>query len=108
MKIGDINKNYVFSTEIKLDENEFIKLREPNINELENMNQASEENRLNELGKLFPLCLVDHSFKKNDDDNKKASNEEVYNELRKSSSLFLDIISIWFENIPFQSRLKKK
>jgi hypothetical protein len=108
MKLNEINSNYIFYTEIELSEGEFIKLREPSIEELDGMNKAEDKERINELSKLFPICLVDHSFKKNDDDNKKASNEEVYKELRQSSSLFMEIITIWMNSLPFNKRLKKK
>jgi hypothetical protein len=108
MKLNEINNNYVFYTKIPLGENDFVKLREPSISELDGMNKADEKNRLSELEKLFPLCLVDHSFTKNDDTNKKASNEEVYTELRKSGSLFMEIISNWMADLPFNNRLKKE
>jgi hypothetical protein len=109
MKIGDINKNYVFSTTIELEgENEFVKLREPTVQEIGDLNKVDEKDQIQELGKIFPACIIDHSFKKNDDDNKKASNEEVYKELQKSGSLMIDILSIWANSLPLNCRLQQK
>jgi hypothetical protein len=106
MNLNEVRDKYVFFTEIDLDNGEFIKLREPNINELNEMNKAEDNEKINCLSKLFPACLVDHSFKKNDD--KKASNEEVFKSLQESGSLFTEIIGTWMESIPFNSRLQKK
>jgi hypothetical protein len=106
MNLNDIQKNYVFYTEIDLGDGEFIKLREPNTNELNNLNKAAADNRIEELSKLFPICLVDHSFK--NEDGTPAKNEEVYKEIKNSSSLFLEIITFWMENLPFNLRLKKE
>jgi hypothetical protein len=108
MKLNEINGKYVFFALIKLGDGDFVKLREPTAGELDAMNKAKEEDRITELSKLFPLCLVDHSFSKNDDDNKKASGDEVYNELRKSGSLFMEIITTWMGSLPFNKRLKKE
>jgi hypothetical protein len=108
MKLNRINEKYVFFTLIELEDGDFVKLREPTVGELDEMNKAQEENRIAELSKLFPVCLVDHSFSKNDDDNKKASCEKVYQELRKSGSLFMEIITIWMGSLPFNKRLKKE
>jgi hypothetical protein len=108
MKLGEINEKYVFSVEIDLGDGDFVKLREPTVGEFDGMNKVEDEDRIGELSKLFPACLVDHSFTKNDDDNKKAGREEVYNELKQSGSLFMEIITAWMDALPFQHRLKKK
>jgi hypothetical protein len=109
MKLSEINENYVHCALIELSEDgDFVQLREPTVGELDQMHKAKEEDRITELSKLFPLCLVDHSFSANDDDNKKASGKEVYGELQKSGTLFMEIISIWMESLPFNKRLKKE
>jgi hypothetical protein len=108
MKLGEMNNNYVFTTDIDLEDGNILKMRELTTGELNRLNKVKEEDRLTELAKLFPSCLVGHPFTKNDDDEEKASNEEVYQELKKSGSLFMDIISIWMEAIPLNERLKKK
>jgi hypothetical protein len=106
MKLNEMNNKYVFFALIELGDGDFVKLREPTAGELDAMNKAKEEDRIAELSKLFPVCLVDHSFVKEDD--QKASGEEVYNELRKSGSLFMEIITTWMGSLPFNKRLKKE
>jgi hypothetical protein len=108
MKLSETKNKYVFFTEIDLGDGEFLKLRELTIGEMEGLQKTKEEGWITELSKLFPLCLVDHSFTKNDDDNQKASNDEVYNELKKSGSLFMEIITIWMKSLPLSGRLKKE
>jgi hypothetical protein len=109
MKLSEISRDYVHYAKIELPgDGDFVTLREPTVGELDAMNKAKEEDRIMELSKLFPLCLVEHTFTKNDDDNKKASNEEVYSELKKSGSLFMEIITIWMESLPFNKRLRKE
>jgi hypothetical protein len=108
MKLGDINEQYIFYTEIDLGEGEFVKLREPSISEVDSLTRAEDKDKIIEAEKLFPNCLVDHSFTKNDDPNKKASREEVYKELRKSGTLFLEILETWMQSFPFRNRLQKQ
>lgn len=107
MTLSEAKEKYIFCTEIDLGEDNFIKLREPTIGELDGLNKASEEERIAELAKIFPSCLVDHSFY-TDGEKAKASNKDVYNMLRDSGSLFMEIIGIWMKSLPFQSRLKSK
>jgi hypothetical protein len=106
MKLNDIQKNYVFYTEIDLGEGEFLKLREPTTSELNDLNKANDDARIEELSKLFPICLVDHSFK--NDDGEKSKNDAVYNGLKQSGSMFIEIITTWLDALPFNSRLKKE
>jgi hypothetical protein len=108
MKLSEMNNKYVSFAEIALGDGEFVKLREPTVGELDAMNKAKDEDRVAELSRLFPNCLVDHSFSKNDDNAKKASSEEVYQELKKSGSFFMEIITAWMACIPFNKRLKKE
>lgn len=106
MNINEAKNNYIFYTEIDLGDSNFIKLREPSIGELDGLNKASEENRIAELGKLFPTCLADHSFE--DDNGNKASSKDVYAMLRDSGTLYMEIISTWMAALPFNQRLKSK
>jgi hypothetical protein len=106
MNIEHAKNKYIFNTKIDLGDNEFIKLREPSISELDGLNKASEENRVIELEKLLPLCLVDHSF--TNSEGGKATNKEVYNFLKDSGTLFTEIIGVWIESLPFKHRLEKE
>lgn len=65
----------------------------------------SEKKNFENLEKLFPKCIVDHSF--TDDSENKVSGEEVYNVLKQSGSLFTEIINTWFNAVPFNSRIAK-
>jgi hypothetical protein len=113
MKITEARKRYLFTTKIELpkdnpdDENEesdFIILREPTLEEIQAFGDDDKKNT-ESLKKLFPTCLVGHSFV--NDDETKTTNAEVYNFLKDSSSLYTEIIDTWFKSIPFQSRLRK-
>ena len=106
MKLKDMQSSYVFCAEIDLGNGDFVTLRELTVSELDGMTRVGEKNRVEEMAKLFPACLVSHSFM--NDDGMPASNEEVYQALRKSASLFVEIVTIWIESLPFDSRLKKK
>jgi hypothetical protein len=118
MNISEARKNYIFTTRIELpalsDETEiidtenidFIELREPTIEEMKLFSDKDETKNLELLKSLFPKCLVNHSFV--NDDETKSTNQDVYNLLKDSASLYTDIIGLWFKSIPFQSRLKNK
>jgi hypothetical protein len=111
MEISEARKKYLFTTRIELPgeaeetDIDFIILREPSIEEIEFFNSDGQEN-FKVLRKLFPKCLVNHSFL--DTDGAKAKNEEVYKMLLESSSLCMEIIENWFRSIPFQSRMKRQ
>jgi hypothetical protein len=106
MKLKDMKGKYVFYTEIDLGDGDFLKMREPSIGELDSLNKAGEKDRVEEMSKLFPVCLADHSFKK--DDGSPASADDVYKELKDSGSLSMEIITTWMQALPFNSRLKKE
>jgi hypothetical protein len=117
MNITEARKNYIFTTKIEIpaltDEEEttdtenidFVELREPTIEEMKLFGDNEMKN-LEALKTLFPKCLVNHSY--TNDDGTKSVNQDVYNLLKDSASLYTDIIKIWFESIPFQLRLKNK
>jgi hypothetical protein len=106
MQLKDMRQNYVFCAEIDLGDGNFVRLRELTVGELDGMNKVGEENRVEEMAKLFPACLTAHSF--TNEDGSPASNEEVYRALRESASLFVEIVTTWIGSLPFDSRLKKK
>jgi hypothetical protein len=110
MKLSEAKNKYVFSTKIDLGDGDFVKLRELTVGEMEKLKKVNEEDWITELSKLFPSCIVDHSFSKDSDggEGQKASGDEVYNELKNSGTLFLEIIAAWMESLPLSNRLKKE
>jgi hypothetical protein len=110
MKITEARKRYLFTTKIELPANneeeaaDFIELREPTLEEIQAFGDNDKANT-EALMKLFPTCLIGHSFV--NEDGTKTTAVDVYNFLKDSSSLFTEIIDTWFKSIPFQSRLKK-
>lgn len=106
MKLSEAAKKYVFTTKITIDEEtgDFIELREPTQAEIVNLSGDSTKT-LEQMEKLFPKCIIDSSFI--DDAGNKASGEEIYKTFSASGSMLTEILSIWLEAIPFQSRLKK-
>jgi hypothetical protein len=107
MKISEAKNKYLFTTRIELYDNDYVVLREPSIREMQTFSGDDKDKKNTEaVEKLFPVCLVDHSFYE-DDGVTKAGNDAVYGILKDSASLFTEIVDIWFKSIPFQSRLKK-
>ena len=110
MKLSDFSKNYVITSTINIsdDGKEIIKFREPNQAELfkfQGVDEKDTEASAKAIKTLFISCVVDSSFEK--DDGTKPTNEELYQALQESGSLYSEIIQGWFETIPFQSRIKK-
>lgn len=105
MKISEAEKKYIFTTKIELDDGDYIELREPNTQEISSFGDDGKKN-LELLEKIFPSCVVDSSF--TDDNEMPVDGKTLYSFLKKSSSLFTEILNIWIESIPFQSRLQKK
>jgi hypothetical protein len=104
MKLNEMKGKYVFCTTIDLGDGEFLKLREPTLQELNEINNSGRN--VETLSSLFPACLVSHSFI--DEDGAIAAPDKVYEELKMSGSLFTEIITAWLENVPFQHRLRKE
>ena len=107
MEIGNIKENFVFKTRIDLnDDGDFIELRELNMQEMRGMQMSDSDEaarkNIEYLESIFKDCLVDHSFTTN---GEKASKQDVYNELKKSGSLFLEVITAWLTSLPFSRRL---
>jgi hypothetical protein len=113
MKINEARNKYLFTVRINLpQENEedavdFLVFREPTVEEIYLLKgrEATEEN-IKVMNTLFPKCLINHSFV--NDDGTKTTNVEVSNFLKESCTLYLAILSQWFESVPFQSRLEKQ
>lgn len=100
MKLSEAK--YIFTTRIELDDKgNFIELREPNSLELKDFGEDGKAN-FELLKKLFPSCIVDHSFE--DDDGKKAKPGDVAKVIAESGSLYTEIIQEWLNSIPFGKR----
>lgn len=106
MELSEAKQKYIFTTRIEFDD-DFIVLREPSQEEIVNLKKEKEDDvgLVDSMEKLFSGCLVDHSFTKA---GKKASNNEVYEVLKPSATLFSDILTEWMDSLPFQSRIKRK
>lgn len=104
MELNKIKEKYVFTTRIELDDNDFIELREPTTLELKDFSDDDKKN-FEILRKLFPKCIIDHSFT---NEGEKAGNEDVANALIESGSTYSQIIETWMESIPFKKKLGKK
>jgi hypothetical protein len=106
MNLNKAKEKYIFYTEIDLGDGEFIRLREPNVAELDMITNAKDADRIATLGKLLPSCIIDHSFE--NDNGEKAEAGEVYRFIKESGSLFIEIVGKWFDSGPFKSRLRKE
>lgn len=109
MKLSEFTKNYVITSTINIsdDGKEFIKFREPNQNELfrfQSVDEKDSKASANAIKELFLHCVIDSSFTNEDGD--KPTNEELFQVLQESGSLYSAVVQGWFETIPFQSRLK--
>jgi hypothetical protein len=108
MKLSEAKDRYVFRTTLKLDEfgKDFITLREPTMEEMTGFTAAAgDEGRMDAVEKLFPACIVDHTF--TGEDGKKASAEEVHAFLKESSTLCTDVVDRWFSALPFRNKPKR-
>ncbi len=101
MDIKSLKKEFIFETRINLnDTEEYIVLREPTTLELREFGKDEEKN-LDVLIRIFPECLVEHSFT---DGDKPANNKVVAEQLKNSGTLFVDIIGVWMESLPFKKK----
>ena len=80
---------YIFSEKISFDK-EYIVLREPLTSEIDGISDDN-KNNISILKKIFKNCIVDSSF--TNDDGSKSSNEDIYNALIKSGSLFSELLN---------------
>lgn len=95
MKLDE--NNFIFTTRIDLPGEGFIVLREPTDDELKNFGEDNKKN-MEILKKIMPGCIVEHNF----DD---ATPQAIAAALSKSSSLYVDILTKWMQDIPFQKRI---
>ncbi|MDR3170323.1 MAG: hypothetical protein LBU17_01705 [Treponema sp.] len=110
MNVSKARERYIFTAKIELpnddtsEEVDYIVLREPSVEEMQLFGD-DEKKHMEVLKKIFPKCLVDHSFV--NEDGTKTRQEDVYAVLKESSSLYTEIIDAWLKSIPFRARLKK-
>jgi hypothetical protein len=116
MQISKARDKYLFTTKIYLDQNkdglpdesgDYIVLREPTIQEMQ-LFKDDEKKNFETLEKLFPKCLIDHSFYDDEEETVKSDTKAVHDLIKESGSLFPEVIDIWFKSIPFSSRIRKR
>ncbi|MEM4260536.1 MAG: hypothetical protein QXG00_04830 [Candidatus Woesearchaeota archaeon] len=105
MEIKDFEEKFIYKIKIKIDENDYILLREPTVLEMKDFSATDEEKNINILRDLFPKCIIDHTFTKN---GEKLNIDELIKVLKQSGLLYNEIIGSWFSQIPFQKRLQPK
>lgn len=93
--------NFVFSTKVKVGNDDYVVLREPTTAEFQKagFNEDS-SNNLVCLAKLFPLCVVDSSYVK--EDGSKLTGKELYDLFEPSAHTMTNVLMDWFGKIPFR------
>ena len=105
MKLSELQNKFIFKTRIDLDDEDYIVLREPNTAEIAEMSEDEKKN-MKVMEKILPNCIVETSITK--DDGSFATGKEVGDILKESGSMFPEILGIWIQSIPFNSRLNPK
>lgn len=96
------DSNFVFKTKVKIGENDFVVLREPTTAEFQKAGfDENGSNNLVQLAKLFPLCVVESSFTK--EDGTPATGKEIADLLEPSASTMTNVLMSWFGKIPFRT-----
>lgn len=125
MEIKGNEQKFVFSKKIEFTSDdgstEFVELREFNMEEMKQFQRAAnvqvESDKvevkdwnagMEKAEQFFSQCMIDSSFTY---DGEKASGKQVYEILKKNSSLFQDILNNWLspsgEDSPFHLLPKK-
>jgi hypothetical protein len=106
MKLCDFENNFIFKTTINLDDENFIILKEPELKDISKLSKAEEDETkmIQMFGEILPSCIVDSSFE--NENGEKASGKEIAEMLKKSGSMFPEIIGTWIKSIPFHQRLQ--
>jgi hypothetical protein len=110
MKLSDATKKYIFKTWIDMDdEGNYIVLREPTMQQFSQLSEDEKESKKNLklLGDMLPSCIVESSYKQ-DDDTTPATGEQIAKMLKDSASLEAEVLNIWAGSLPFGVRLQKK
>lgn len=103
MLLSEISTKFVFKTKIDLGDGDYIVLREPNQKETIGLSDDANKN-LKLFGDILENCIVESSFV--DEEGKPAKAQAIAEELKKSGSLWTEILTAWLNEVPFQSRLK--
>ena len=105
MKLSELQNKFIFKTRIDLDDEDYIVLREPNTAEISEMSEDEKKN-MKVMEKILPNCIVETSITK--DDGSFATGKEICDILKESGSIFTEVLGIWIQSIPFNSRLNSK
>ena len=105
MKLSELQNKFIFKTRIDLGDGDYIVLREPNTAEIAEMSEDEKKN-MKVMEKILPNCIVETSITK--DDGSFATGKEICDVLKESGSVFTEVLGIWIQSIPFNSRLNPK
>ena len=95
--------NFVFQTTVKIGEDDFITLREPTTAEFQKAGFTEDlSNNMAQVAKLFPACVVNSSFEK--EDGTKLTGKEIYELLEPSAHVMTNVLMDWFTKIPFRTK----
>ena len=100
------NSNFVFTTKISIDAENFLEVREPTMTEFQEFptdaKAADYSARMFKAArKILPRCIVDSSFE--DENGEKANGAAVWAEIEKSASLSTRVVNDWLASIPFRA-----
>lgn len=105
MELKELEEKYIYTFKIIFSDGEnFVELREPNVMEMKDFGTDDKQN-FELMKKLFPKCLIDHSFTK---DGEKANVDDVVKIIEKSAMLYQEVITKWVSQLPLAKRLQAK
>lgn len=86
----------------------FVELREPTTEETFTFMPDGNEDRMDQkkIFEVIPKCIIDHNFYHDEEEKKKMSTKEVWEECYRRMPCAVEIVQIWSENLPLA--LKKQ
>lgn len=105
-KLSTASSKFVQEAHIELDDEDYIVLRELTEKEMLSLSADEGSKNVEVLGKLMPLCMIDHSFET--DDGEKAATADVVAMLKKSGSKYMEIVTAWMNLIPLSKKSGEK
>ena len=95
------SSNFVFTTKISIDAENFLEIREPTMTEFQEFptdaKAADYSTRMFKAArKILPRCIVDSSFEE-------ANGADIWAEIEKSASLSTRVVNDWLASIPFRA-----